>query len=69
MTNPAAADTMRMVFARRSPTLAAATPVTPAQRAGLMGGSHRITTTRYVLNNPAVADLDHDQLIAWAETP
>jgi hypothetical protein len=25
-----------------------------------------LATTRYVLNNPAVADLDHDELIAWA---
>jgi hypothetical protein len=25
-----------------------------------------LATTRYVLRNPAVADLGHDELIAWA---
>jgi hypothetical protein len=25
-----------------------------------------LATTRYVLTNPAVADLGHDELIAWA---
>jgi tetracycline repressor-like protein len=57
-----------MVFARQvAPTLAAITPDHPAQRAGLMGAFIiGLATTRYVLNNPAVADLDHDQLIAWA---
>ena len=25
-----------------------------------------LATTRYVLANPAVADLSHDELIAWA---
>jgi AcrR family transcriptional regulator len=68
MTSPTAADTMRMVFARQvAPTLAAITPDHPAQRAGLMGAFIiGLATTRYVLANPAVADLDHDQLIAWA---
>ena len=66
MTSPTAADTMRMVFARQvAPTLAAITPDHPAQRAGLMGAFIiGLATTRYVLANPAVADLDHDQLIA-----
>jgi AcrR family transcriptional regulator len=68
MTSPTAADTMRSVFARQvAPTLAAVTPDHPAQRAGLMGAFIiGLATTRYVLANPAVADLDHDQLIAWA---
>ena len=25
-----------------------------------------LATTRYVLDNPSVADLGHDELIAWA---
>jgi hypothetical protein len=25
-----------------------------------------LATTRYVLSNPAVADLSHDELITWA---
>jgi AcrR family transcriptional regulator len=68
MTSPTAADTMRMVFARQvAPTLAAITPDHPAQRAALMGAFIiGLATTRYVLANPAVADLDHDELIAWA---
>ena len=68
MTSPTAADTMRSVFAGQvAPTLAAVTPDHPGQRAGLMGAFIiGLATTRYVLANPAVADLDHDQLIAWA---
>jgi AcrR family transcriptional regulator len=67
MTSPAAADTMRRIFATQvAPTLAAITPDHPAERAGLMGAFViGLATTRYVLANPAVADLDHDALIAW----
>jgi AcrR family transcriptional regulator len=68
MTSPAAADTMRQVFATQvAPKLAAITPDHPAQRAGLMGAFViGLATTRYVLANPAVADLSHDELIRWA---
>jgi AcrR family transcriptional regulator len=68
MTSPTAADTMRSVFATQvAPTLAAVTPDHTAQRAGLMGAFIiGLATTRYVLRNPAVADLGHDELIAWA---
>jgi AcrR family transcriptional regulator len=68
MTSPAAADTMRRIFATQvAPKLAAVTPDHPAQRAGLMGAFViGLATTRYVLANPAVADLSHDELIGWA---
>jgi hypothetical protein len=68
MTSPTAADTMRRIFATQvAPKLAAVTPDHPAQRAGLMGAFVvGLATTRYVLANPAVADLGHDELIAWA---
>ena len=68
MTSPTAADTMRHVFATQvAPKLAAVTPDHPAQRAGLMGAFViGLATTRYVLANPAVADLSHDELIRWA---
>lgn len=68
MTSPTAADTMRHVFATQvAPKLAAVTPDHPAQRAGLMGAFViGLATTRYVLANPAVANLSHDELIRWA---
>ncbi|MFE6921785.1 TetR family transcriptional regulator [Nocardia sp. NPDC057663] len=68
MTSPAAADTMRHVFASQvAPKLAAVTPDHPEQRAGLMGAFViGLATTRYVLANPAVANLGHDELIRWA---
>jgi len=68
MTSQTAADTMRRIFATQvAPKLAAVTPDYPAQRAGLMGAFViGLATTRYVLANPAVADLSHDELIGWA---
>lgn len=68
MTSPTAADTMRRVFATQvAPKLSAVTPDHPAQRAGLMGAFViGLATTRYVLANPAVANLSHDELIRWA---
>jgi AcrR family transcriptional regulator len=68
MSSPTAADTMRRVFATQvAPKLAAVTPDHAAERAGLMGAFVvGLATTRYVLANPAVADLSHDELIAWA---
>jgi AcrR family transcriptional regulator len=68
MTSPTAADTMRRIFATQvAPKLAAVTPDNPARRAGLMSAFVvGLAATRYVLANPAVADLGHDELIAWA---
>ncbi|MCV7279051.1 TetR/AcrR family transcriptional regulator [Mycolicibacterium flavescens] len=68
MTSSTAAETMRQVFATQvAPALTKVTPDHPAQRAGLMGAFViGLATTRYVLANPAVADLSHDELIAWA---
>jgi hypothetical protein len=59
---------MTAVFATQvAPVLAAVAPDHPRQRAGLMGAFIiGLATTRYVLENPAVADLGHDELIAWA---
>ena len=68
MTSPTAADTMRLVFATQvAPVLAKITPDHAVQRVGLMGAFViGLATTRYVLKNPAVADLSHDELIRWA---
>lgn len=68
MTSESAADTMRQVFATQvAPALAAVTPDHPAQRAGLMGAFViGLATTRYVLGNPAVATLGHEELIRFA---
>jgi AcrR family transcriptional regulator len=68
MTSATATETMRQVFASQvAPVLAAVTPDNPAQRAGLMGAFIiGLATTRYVLANPAVADLSHDELVRWA---
>lgn len=68
MTSPAAADTMRGVFATQvAPALAAVAPDHAEQRAGLLGAFViGLATTRYVLANPAVADLSPDDLIRWA---
>ena len=68
MTSPTAAETMRQVFATQvAPRWPPSHPTTPPQRAGLMGAFIiGLATTRYVLANPAVADLSHDELIRWA---
>jgi AcrR family transcriptional regulator len=68
MTSQQAAETMRKVFATQvAPVLAAVAPDHPAERAGLMGAFVvGLATTRYVLANPAVADLGRDDLIRWA---
>jgi hypothetical protein len=67
MTSPVAADTMRLVFATQvAPVLTAITPDHHAKRAGLFGAYIiGLATTRYVLANPAVADVDHEELIRW----
>lgn len=68
MTSESAADTLRRVFATQvGPALASITPDHPAQRAGLMGAFViGLATTRYVLANPAVVNLSHDELIRFA---
>lgn len=68
MTSETAADTLRRVFATQvAPALAAVTPDHPAQRAGLLGAFViGLATTRYVLANPAVTDLGHEELIRWS---
>lgn len=67
MTSETAADTLRNVFATQvAPALAAIAPDHPAQRAGLMGALViGLATTRYVLANPAVANLTQDEVIRW----
>jgi len=68
MTSDTAATTMRTVFATQvAPGLTAVTPDHPAERAGLLGAFViGLATTRYVLVNPAVADLDRAALVRWA---
>lgn len=68
MTSETAANTMRLVFATQvAPALAVVTPDHPAERVGLLGAFViGLATTRYVLANPAVADLSHDDMIRWA---
>ncbi|VEG52016.1 TetR family transcriptional regulator [Mycolicibacterium aurum] len=68
MTSESAAETMRQVFVTQvAPALAAVTPDHPAQRAGLLGAFViGLATTRYVLGNPGVATLGHDELIRFA---
>jgi AcrR family transcriptional regulator len=68
MTSATAADTMRGVFATQvAPVLTAVAPDHAMQRAGLMGAFIiGLATTRYVLSNPAVAQLTHEELILWA---
>jgi AcrR family transcriptional regulator len=68
MTSATAAETMRTVFATQvAPALTAITPDHPAERAGLLGAFViGLATTRYVLTNPAVAQLSRDDLIRWS---
>ncbi len=67
MTSPIAVDTMRRVFATQvAPALTAITPDNHAQRAGLFGAYViGLATTRYVIRNPAVAEISHDELARW----
>ena len=68
MTSPTAAETMRRSSLVKSPRLwLAITPDHPAERAGLMGAFViGLATTRYVLANPAIAELSHEELSQWA---
>lgn len=67
MTSPVAAATMRRVFATQvAPALATVIKDCHAQRAGLLGAYLiGIATTRYVIQNPAVADFGHEELVKW----
>lgn len=68
MTSESAVETMRRVFAAQvGPALAVITPDHSAQRAGLMGAFViGLAVTRYVMANPAVADMSRDELIRFA---
>ncbi|CAN5379888.1 TetR family transcriptional regulator [soil metagenome] len=68
MTSNTAAETMRQVFVTQvAPSLAAVTPDHPAERVGLLGAFIiGLATTRYVLANPAVVNLSHEDMIRWA---
>ncbi|MGK2880020.1 MAG: TetR/AcrR family transcriptional regulator [Mycobacterium sp.] len=67
MTSPTAADAMRRVFATQvAPAPMAVAPDHPIERAGLLGALIvGLATSRYVLANPAITALDHDQLVEW----
>jgi len=58
---------MRRVFATQvTPALMAITPDNQLQRAGLFGAYIiGLATTRYVIQNPAVANLTHEELARW----
>lgn len=67
MTSPVAADAMRKVFATQvAPAIFTVTPDHHLERAGVLGALViGLATTRYVLANPAVANLGHDELVNW----
>ena len=66
-TSPKAAAVMRGVFASQVvPALASIVPDHPVERAGLLGSLVLgLAMTRYVLINPAMADMDRDEMVAW----
>ena len=66
-TSPRAAAKMREVFATQvAPSLAAALPDHPMERVGLLGTLMMgLVVERYVLVNPAVADMDQEEVTAW----
>ncbi|MCA1188443.1 MULTISPECIES: TetR/AcrR family transcriptional regulator [unclassified Saccharopolyspora] len=67
-TSPTAAEKMREVFtAQVAPRLTAIAPDHPRQRAGLLGVFViGLATSRYVLADPGVAEMGHEELTAWA---
>jgi len=67
MSSPAAADTMRKVFATQvAPALAKATPDHPRQRAALLGSFViGLATSRYVLRTPGIAEMGLADLTRW----
>ena len=68
MTSPRPRRRCGMCSPRRSRrSLPPSRPTTPRSAPALMGAFViGLATTRYVLANPAVADLSHDELIRWA---
>jgi AcrR family transcriptional regulator len=67
-TSAVAAETFRDVFAKQvAPKLITAVPDHPLQRIGLMGSFViGLATTRYVLENPPIANISRDELSRWA---
>ena len=66
MTSQTAADAMRLVFATQVRPRAHGHPDHHMERAGLLGAMIiGLPTTRYVLTNPAVTSLGHDELVQW----
>ncbi|CAN5223735.1 TetR family transcriptional regulator [soil metagenome] len=67
MTSPVAADAMRRVFVTQiAPSLMAVAPDHHLQRAGLFGAFIiGLATTRYVIRNPAVVEIGHEELARW----
>ncbi len=69
MTSPTAADTMRQVIRHPGGAVTPCHHARSPRRAGRIDGRvrHRVGhMARYVLANPAVANLSHDELICWA---
>ena len=58
---------MREVYASQvAPALAVVVPDHPVERAGLLGSLVLgLALSRYVLGNPAIADMDRDEVVAW----
>ena len=67
VTNPAAVDRMREIFATQlGPAVLAIAPDDPATRAGLIASQVLgLALTRYVLRLPPVTAMDRDTVIAW----
>lgn len=68
VTSPNAAAAMREVFATQvAPALAVVAPDHPVERAGLVGSLVLgLAVSRYVLANPAVANMERAEATAWA---
>jgi AcrR family transcriptional regulator len=67
VTNPAAADRMREIFAAQlGPTVQAVAPDDAPRRAGLLATQVLgLALTRYVLRLPPVVAMDRDAIVAW----
>jgi AcrR family transcriptional regulator len=67
VTNPAAAERMRAIFAAQlGPVVAAVAPDDAATRAGLLATQVLgLVLTRYVLRLPPVVAMDRDALVEW----
>ena len=67
VTNPAAADRMREIFAAQlAPAVAAVAPGDAAARAGLLAAQVLgLVLSRYVLRLPPVVAMDRDALVRW----